>query len=111
MLASPQYRLNEKHFFVQHTATAKMGNKFDSLDAYSEEEVQVKQNFTMPIIDNQYRIEYKAGSGNFGIVYCATDLKTNNLVALKFIDASKLASMAKEIEIHKNLDHPNIIKV
>lgn len=60
------------------------------------------------------------GKGTFGKVYTALDLRTGGLLAVKCIKLSKkinlerrqqeLAAIENEINVLKNLDHPNIVK-
>ena len=64
-----------------------------------------------------YRIESVAGRGGMGIVYRATDVALERLVALKFI-APELASTSgfrerftQESRIAASLDHPNVIPI
>ena len=64
-----------------------------------------------------YRIESVAGRGGMGIVYRATDVALERLVALKFI-APELSStpgfrerFTEESRIAASLDHPNVIPI
>lgn len=57
--------------------------------------------------------EDKVGKGGFGMVFKAFDLKEYKIVALKFVQKSKIPdryTLQKEIEKIKGLDHPNLIK-
>ena len=64
-----------------------------------------------------HRIEGVAGRGGMGVVYRATDLALNRVVALKLI-APELAEdpefrqrFKRESEIAASLDHPNVIPI
>ncbi|OMJ84731.1 hypothetical protein SteCoe_14122 [Stentor coeruleus] len=68
-------------------------------------------------LQDNYRIGKVLGSGTFGIVRQATHKKTSQEYAVKIFPKSALykemlsESLKNEIEILKNLDHPNIIKI
>lgn len=58
----------------------------------------------------------KIGKGGFGEVYEAKRIVTGEIVALKVLDKRKLKKelyrkVCNEIEIHKTLDFPSIVKV
>ena len=60
------------------------------------------------------------GKGTFGHVYAALDLSTGGLLAVKCIKLSQktdperrnqeLQTIENEVNLLKNLDHPNIVK-
>jgi Protein kinase domain len=64
-----------------------------------------------------YRIEGVAGRGGMGIVYRATDLALERVVALKFISADLASApgfrerFAAESRTAASLDHPNVIPI
>jgi serine/threonine protein kinase len=56
------------------------------------------------------------GKGNFAVVKLANHTITNVKVAVKIIDKTRLdvenrRKVAREVEIMKQLDHPNIIQL
>eukprot|EP00897_Mesotaenium_endlicherianum_P005773 jgi/Mesen1/5223/ME000026S04524 len=58
----------------------------------------------------------KIGQGTYSNVYKARDLQTGNLVALKKVrfdnlEPESVRFMAREIEVLRRLDHPNIVKL
>jgi serine/threonine-protein kinase len=66
------------------------------------------------IIDKRYTIDKKIDQGGFGAVYKATDLSSNNKVALKFCirDETNIQNrFDREIRIMGSIDHPNVMKV
>lgn len=63
-----------------------------------------------------YEFEKVIGKGNFAVVKLATHVITQVKVAIKIIDKTRLDAenrkkVAREVEIMKLLDHPNIIKL
>src|SRR3954447_20746127 len=64
-----------------------------------------------------YRIESVAGRGGMGVVYVATQLRLNRLVALKVIapdlaeDPGFRERFTHESQIAASIDHPNVIPV
>jgi MAP/microtubule affinity-regulating kinase len=66
---------------------------------------------------DNYTYEKIIGSGSYAIVWMATNRKTSQRVAIKIyekiklLDPEKLKNVKNEIEILKQLDHPNIIKL
>ena len=64
----------------------------------------------------KYEILSKLGSGSFGSVYLAINKYTNEKVAMKQIKKSSAnllsdGEITDEIEILKNLDHPDIVRI
>ena len=65
---------------------------------------------------SDYKIEEIIGEGTYGKVKLATHLATNEKVAIKIIDKSKLINegdndrILNEMKILIKLDHPNILK-
>ena len=60
----------------------------------------------------KYKIISTLGSGCFSKVKKAIDLETNEYVAIKIIkkcDKNPMSAITKEIQIHKQLVHENII--
>lgn len=56
------------------------------------------------------------GQGTYSIVYKARDLESGKIVALKKVrffnmDPESVRFMAREIQILRRLDHPNVIKL
>ena len=63
-----------------------------------------------------YHIIGMIGEGSFGRVYKARRKYTGHIVALKFITKSgksenDLKNLRREIDIMKDLEHPNIVKM
>jgi serine/threonine protein kinase len=63
-----------------------------------------------------YEFERVIGKGNFAVVKLANHTITNVKVAVKIIDKTRLdvenrRKVAREVEIMKQLDHPNIIQL
>lgn len=64
----------------------------------------------------RYQLTKKIGQGTYGSVCAATDLNTNEKVAIKsikalFDDQIVATRMLREISIMRSLNHPNIIKI
>ena len=59
-----------------------------------------------------YLLEEKLGQGQFGTVYKAVNLKTNELVAIKRLKLQSVTSenIEREVTMLRNLDHPNIVR-
>jgi serine/threonine protein kinase len=69
------------------------------------------------ILANRYRVLGLVGRGGMGEVYRATDLKLNQLVALKFLPESTahnprlLERFHGEVRIARQVSHPNVCRV
>ena len=57
----------------------------------------------------------RIGKGNFSTIYLGNNIKTNKVVAIKKIEVENILKLKKnvkrEIELHKKLNHPNIVKL
>lgn len=90
--------------------------KYETAARMVEEENIAKQ--TMPSYHGleNYQLKTKLGDGAFSKVYEAVKLSTNEKVAIKIVNKSELssqqkASVLKEVQIMRTLDHPSIIKL
>ena len=65
----------------------------------------------LKIIEKYYKIQKIIGKGAFGVVYKAFELCSGKIVAIKQIpvDSKNKKHVIKEIELLKNLEHPNIV--
>ncbi|XP_038903039.1 serine/threonine-protein kinase SRK2A-like [Benincasa hispida] len=63
-------------------------------------------------MENRYEPLKDLGSGNFGVARLVRDKKTNELVAVKYIERGKKIDekVQREIINHRSLRHPNIIR-
>ena len=66
----------------------------------------------LKLVETYYKIQKIIGKGAFGVVYKAFELCTGRIVAIKQIpvNTENKKHVIKEIELLKNLDHPNIVK-
>ncbi|GMH37863.1 hypothetical protein BSKO_05747 [Bryopsis sp. KO-2023] len=63
--------------------------------------------------DRQYTVMDRIGGGNFGEVYEASDTRSNEPVAIKFLPRGERlngAYVTREVLNHKHLAHPHIIR-
>ena len=65
---------------------------------------------------DEYKLMDRIGSGGFGTVHKWMNISNNSIWAVKMISKTslnkdKLAKIAKEVEIIRDLDHPNIVKI
>lgn len=76
-------------------------------------ELLIKENNSIP--SSKYKIKYQIGQGSFGTVYLAHDFRGNEVAIKKLTKAeyNKIDNMEliNEIEILKQLSHPNIMKI
>ncbi|KAI8049787.1 kinase-like domain-containing protein [Gilbertella persicaria] len=88
--------------------------KYEQAARMVEEENLAKQTMpSYPGLEN-YQLKNKLGDGAFSKVYKALKLDTNEKVAIKIVSKHELsnqqkASVLKEAQIMKTLDHPSII--
>ena len=66
----------------------------------------------LKLVETYYKIQKIIGKGAFGVVYKAFELCSGRIVAIKQIpvNTENKKHVIKEIELLKNLDHPNIVK-
>lgn len=65
------------------------------------------------ILNRRYRVQQLIGEGGMSIVYRAQDQETGKMVAikaLKFVDEDLARRFTREINLHMELKHPNIVK-
>ncbi|ODV84781.1 hypothetical protein CANARDRAFT_8355 [[Candida] arabinofermentans NRRL YB-2248] len=103
---------NEGHYTKRH----------HRIDEYSKlasdmvrEENEYKQKQQQKQAVTRYSLLEKLGEGAFSTVYKAKDLETNQFVAIKLIkkyelDQAQQASVLKEVNIMRQLKHPNIVE-
>lgn len=78
----------------------------------------IRQEQNNPMIANRYRIEDPIGQGGMGIVYRGIDTFSDERVAIKVLRTEVLDQIpgllqrfAREAEVLRQLDHPNIVHV
>jgi len=63
------------------------------------------------------RLDNPLGAGAFGLVFAATDITSNELVAVKFpqigmlSDDTELAAFANEVRAAREIEHPNVVRI
>jgi serine/threonine protein kinase len=65
------------------------------------------------VMNNRYRVHEIIGEGGFSVVYRAQDQQSGKMVALKslkFADGELSERFSREIKLHLDLKHPNIVK-
>ena len=65
-------------------------------------------------LKDRFKIQEHLGTGGYSSVYCASDIKTGERVAVKFVKKAGLEDNIKngffrEVKVMKRLDHPNIV--
>jgi eukaryotic-like serine/threonine-protein kinase len=68
------------------------------------------------LVAKRYQIQEKLGEGGMAVVYKATDLELNEVIALKVFtagaeDAQLLARFKRELTLSRQLVHPNIVRL
>ncbi|KAG1055920.1 hypothetical protein G6F43_002158 [Rhizopus delemar] len=92
------------------------GQKYETAARIVEEENKAKNTMpNYPELDS-YRLTAKLGDGAFSRVYEAIKLETNEKMAIKIVRKAEIntqqkASVLKEAQIMRTLDHPSIIKL
>ncbi|ORX59419.1 Pkinase-domain-containing protein [Hesseltinella vesiculosa] len=92
------------------------GDKYETVARIVEEERIAKQHLPAYTGLERYQLLEKIGDGAFSVVYRAIDTETNEKVAVKVVDHSKLkrdqkASVLKEISLMQKLNHPSIVRM
>lgn len=83
----------------------------------SASQLTAKHDITVKRIIGNYRIEKTLGEGTFGKVKLGVHIPTEEQVAIKILEKEKIQDkedlnrIAREINILKKLNHPNIIKI
>jgi len=98
----------------QESKTAASSDKTSTQSSKSTEKVD--QNASQTSVDTFYKVGEEIGRGAFSVVKKATHKKTGEDVAIKFIekkfvDKQDLMLLAREIDIMKKVDHPNVLKL
>ncbi|KAG1236394.1 hypothetical protein G6F68_018863 [Rhizopus microsporus] len=92
------------------------GLKYEAAARIVQEELKAKSTMpNYPELDS-YRLTAKLGDGAFSRVYEAIKLETNEKMAIKVVRKAEIntqqkASVLKEAQIMRTLDHPSIIKL
>ena len=78
----------------------------------STEDFKNKDKAPLKLVETYYKILKIIGKGAFGVVYKAFELCSGRIVAIKqiAIDFENRTIFKREIELLKNLEHPNIVK-
>lgn len=69
------------------------------------------------ILEGRYRLDARVGTGGMSVVYRATDLQEERVVAVKMLreeyaeDAEFVRHFKNEMEASKDLHHPNIVEI
>jgi calcium/calmodulin-dependent protein kinase I len=76
----------------------------------------IDKNATQNSVDELYKVGEEIGRGAFSVVKKGVHKKTSDEVAIKFIekkfvDKQDLMLLAREIDIMKKVDHPNVLKL
>jgi serine/threonine-protein kinase len=95
------------------------GACFDSsqMTCSADESVLTSPTILERVIDGKYRLDHRIGSGSFGAVYEAWDLRLKRKVAIKAITGALLANKAalrrfqREAQAAARLNHRNIIAI
>ena len=91
-------------------------NKNDSIEKNLEINTQLIVNCNNKNPRDEYKIIKKLGKGGFGTVWKVKNIQTNLFRAMKKIpklrnNMNNINEILNEVEILKNLDHPNIVKI
>ena len=91
-------------------------NKNDSIEKNLEINTQLIVNCNNKNPRDEYKIIKKLGKGGFGTVWKVKNIQTNLFRAMKKIpklrnNVNNINEILNEVEILKNLDHPNIVKI
>ena len=72
----------------------------------------LKEQPSLRILKAYYKINKVIGKGAFGVVYKAFELCSGRIVAIKQIkiDTNNKNLVAKEIDVLKKVEHPNIVE-
>ncbi|KAI8331495.1 kinase-like domain-containing protein [Chlamydoabsidia padenii] len=103
--------------FIRHSSkSASNGDKYETAQRIVEEERLAKKQLPSYHGLERYQLLEKIGDGAFSIVYEALDTETNEKVAVKVVDQTKLkrdqkASILKEIRIMQTLKHPSVVRM
>jgi len=90
--------------------------KSNSSPNSSADQLKVDKDASSNSVTDNYEIGEEIGRGAFSIVKSAKNRKTGRIWAVKFIDKkfvdrSDLMLLAREIDIMKKVDHPNVLRL
>ncbi|KAI8340735.1 hypothetical protein BC941DRAFT_348075 [Chlamydoabsidia padenii] len=90
--------------FIRHTKNSLNGDKFETVQRIVDEERLAKQLLPSYSGLERYQLLQKIGDGAFSIVYEALDTETNEKVAVKVVDQTKLkreqVSQSNSMDLH-----------
>lgn len=102
---------------VHERALRELGARADAAPTPVLEEpkpVKEREDLSGRILGGKYKLENRIGTGGFGSVYRARDLRLDHCVAIKILDRGgrtleALAALREEARRLTRIDHPNIV--
>jgi aurora kinase len=91
------------------------GSKYPSLHPILYTSPQIPLQSTSTLTARDFEVGGTLGKGKFGLVFLARHLPTNYICALKIISKAQCSNeseerlIRREIEVHQNLAHKNIL--
>ncbi len=111
-------KVKQFHFVFVNLLSKRVHKKMSSSEKKPEEFAEIDEKVKAVFDKKGYQLQCKVGSGAFGQVYRAVNVKRDNLLcAVKVMDMTKMSSklrdkfLPREIAALMEVKHPNAVRV
>ncbi len=113
LVRAEEERAAKASWRIPEMVTTNHGGGWGVVDGQELSYIRQSEPMVGRLLNNRYRVQELIGEGGMSVVYRAEDRETKKMVAvksLKFVDAELAERFSREINLHMELKHPNIVK-